>query len=158
MALGRSWQKPRFFEECTGAHCEVEKMVSRRAHNPDVAGSNPALATKLIIMQTAISHKTIKYSSFRREVVDLVSVGIRQREAINKVKKLPMPADQKQLVTNFEANKYKYSDQNMKDFLLRNAEILIMIMPASNPPALHRLKQIIAEKKNTTTPNPPLKG
>jgi len=112
----------------------------------------------LIIMQTAISHKTIKYSSFRREVVDLVSVGIRQREAINKVKKLPMPADQKQLVTNFEANKYKYSDQNMKDFLLRNAEILIMIMPASNPPALHRLKQIIAEKKNTTTPNPPLKG
>jgi hypothetical protein len=46
----------------------------------------------------------------------------------------------------------------MKDFLLRNAEILIMIMPASKPPALHRLKQIIAEKKNTTTPNPPLKG
>lgn len=26
-------------------HREVEKMVSRRAHNPEVAGSSPALAT-----------------------------------------------------------------------------------------------------------------
>ena len=27
-------------------HCEVEQLVARRAHNPKVVGSSPALATK----------------------------------------------------------------------------------------------------------------
>jgi hypothetical protein len=104
-------------------------------------------------MQTAISHTVKIKDLFRKEAIETIETAIRQRLAINKPKRLPMTENQQSVIAIFNAYKYRYSQLQMASFLVRKADTLISIMPASNPPAMYKLKRLIAEAKQTNQQN-----